>query len=110
MIRSRTVLPDPLPPITTSVSPLSRLKLTPLSTSTVSKLLRTSTASTSALMPSPRRPEEDEEELGEEEVRDDDAHRDLHDGRGGGATEPFRAALDAETVVAADQRDDRAEE
>ena len=44
--RSSTVLPEPLPPMTTSVSPLSRRNETPRRTSARSNALRTSTTST----------------------------------------------------------------
>src|SRR5215475_6023632 len=112
--RSVTVLPEPLPPMMTSVSPRSTVSDTPRSTGPASKLFHTSSTSirrspSACVMLSPS-PEEDQEELGQEEVRDDDAHGDVHDRVRGGAAEPLGAALGGEAVVTADQRDDDAKE
>src|SRR5262245_14082400 len=98
----------------TSVSPRSTASDTPRSTGPASKPFHTSSTSirrspTARVMPSPS-PEENQEELREEEIRDDDAHGDVHDRVRGGAAETLRAALGGEAVVTADQRDDDAEE
>src|SRR2546425_806987 len=204
MCRRSTVFPEPLPPMTTSVSPLKASKDRPRRTSTLSKRFQTSLTSTIAVIrfssrrPSPlgslgsqyhfepfhrsarrptrltshghsnhftarlaarrgsprtatrtisplgsppdaahlarplepfhrsaRRPtrltshgparpllapEEDEKQLGEEEVGHDHTHRDVNDRGRRRPPQPFRASLDAEAVVAADQRDDAPEE
>src|SRR5262245_38154677 len=114
MVRSSTVLPEPLPPITARVVPFSRVRLMPRSTGLSSNAFQTSMTSTTARLGSVgaairASPEEDDEELGEEEVGDDHRHRHLDHGVGGGAPEPFRPALGGEPVVAADQRDEEAE-
>src|SRR3989442_15776205 len=75
--RSSTVLPEPLPPMMTRVSPLVSVNDTPFKTSFESKFFLTSTAST---MPSAIvLVEQRQEELGEEEVRDDDGHGHVDD-------------------------------
>src|SRR5262245_66657162 len=71
MQRSSTVLPEPLPPITTSVSPFSSANDTPLRTGVVSNPFSTPATS---MMPSTGSPEDDQQELGEEELRHDHAH------------------------------------
>src|SRR6266545_6615688 len=105
--RSRTVLPEPLPPITTSVSPFSSAIDTPLRTGVASNPFTTSMTS---MIASTRSPEDDQQELGEEEVRHDHAHGDLDDGGRGGAPQALGAPFGREPVVAADQRHHDAEE
>src|SRR5438046_7459563 len=109
MTRSRTVFPEPLPPMTTSVSPLNASNDRPWRTSRLSNRFQTSLTSTIAVI-ALLSPEEDEKQLGEEEVGDDHPHRDVDDGGRRCPPQPFRASLDAQAVVAAAQRDDAAEE
>src|SRR5690348_11566972 len=108
MVRRSTVLPEPLPPMITSVSRLSRANETPRSTSVAPKRLRSSVALT--MWSDTPLPEQHEQELREKEIRHDHAHGHVDDGGGGGAAETFGAALGAEPVVAADQRDQPPEE
>src|SRR5687767_10529814 len=107
MWRRSTVLPEPLPPMITSVSPLSSVSERPCRTSTVSKLFLSPLTSTMGM---PRSPEHHEKELGEEEIGDDHAHGHVHHGGGGGPPQPLRAALGAEPVVATDEGHDGTEE
>src|SRR5215471_19796019 len=109
VILSRTVLPAPLPPMTASVVPLPRARLTPCRTSFCSKDFRTSRNSTRGPEPWVISPEEEKEELGEEEVGDDHRHGDLDHRAGGGPAESFRASFRLEPVVAADKGDEPAE-
>src|SRR5256886_11062895 len=66
MCRSSTVFPEPLPPMTTSVSALNASNDRPWRTSRLSKRFQTSLTSTIAVI-ALLSPEEDEKQLGEEE-------------------------------------------
>src|SRR5712692_8484451 len=101
MSRSSTVLPEPLPPMTTSVSPFWSSSDTPLSTGADSNPFSTPMTS---MIPLTRSPEHDQQELGEEEVRHDHAHGDVDHGGRRRAPEPLGAALGGQPVIAADQR------
>src|SRR5262249_3794346 len=109
VILSRTVLPAPLPPMTARVVPLRRARLTPRRTSFCSKDFRTSRSSTRGPEAWVISPEEEEEELGEEEVGDDHGHGDLDHRARRGAAEALRSSLRLEPVVAADEGDEPAE-
>src|SRR5262245_20755035 len=89
VILSRTVLPAPLPPMTARVVPLRRARLTPRRISFCSKDFRTSRSSTRGPAAWVISPEEEEKELGEEEVGDDHGHGDLDHSVRRGAAEPL---------------------
>src|SRR5437879_12265903 len=91
MCRSSTVFPEPLPPMTTSVSALNASNDRPWRTSRLSKRFQTSLTSTIAVI-ALLSPEEDEKQLGEEEVGDDHPHRDVDDGGRRCPPQPFRAS------------------
>src|SRR5437764_196843 len=77
--RRRRVFPERLPPMTTGVSPLNASNDRPWRTSRLSNRFQTSLTSTIAVI-ALLSPEEDEKQLGEEEVGDDHPHRDVDDG------------------------------
>src|SRR5213594_1112308 len=109
MILRSTVLPAPLPPITASVVPRWSSRLMPRSTWLASKDFQTSRSSTRGGASMAGSPEQEQEELGQEEVGDDDAHGHLdHRGRRR-PPQPLRSSLGGQPVVTADQRDDGAE-
>ena len=77
MSRSSTVLPEPLPPMTTRVSPLCEHERHAASTSVVVERFHTSITSTSGSRVLTRTAQE---ELGQEEVGHDHAHGHVDDG------------------------------
>src|SRR5262252_10518230 len=103
--RSNTDLPLPLPPKITMVSPRCTSRSTPLSTLFSPKLLCTS----------PKRMKcesiglEDQEELGQEEVGNQDRNRGRHHRLGGRPADPVGSARGPQSVVAGDDGDEKSE-
>src|SRR5205807_8358688 len=102
--RRQPVLPSPLPPKVTRRTPSGTANERPRRTSRPLKPFRRSIASMTGASVI-RSPEQDQQQLGQDEIGDDDARRDLHDGRGRLTPEPLGAAGGGEPVVAPDHGD-----
>src|SRR5436190_7883593 len=107
MCRSRTDLPLPLPPSTTIVSPGRMSKEIPCRTFFGPKLLCTSSKRTNGASMAPAsRSSECQEQLGQEEIADQDAQGRSHHGLGGGAPHAVGAARGGQALVARDEGDE----
>src|SRR5262245_55692387 len=108
MCRRSTDLPLPLPPSTTIVSPRRMSKVIPCSTFFGPKLLCTSSNRTNGAS-IPRRLER-QEQLGQEEIADQDAEGRGDHRLGGGPPDAVGPAGGGETLVARDEADEQGED
>src|SRR5580704_4123300 len=113
-VRSRVLLPEPEPPITTAVSPWTMSKVRPCSTSRSPYCTRRSRTEMTGMGAgavgevisggSPCQVEQrSEEQIDQDDQKDGDDH-----GRGGGASHFFGAGPGGETLLAANRGDDQA--